>query len=91
MSAPRGLARPDTHGETQVSPGEQPGGTRQLAPPGSPNIDILVIDERETVTAAIQAKARTPGVNLGWPLNKSHLTIRPFDDGLDADGDRNVR
>jgi hypothetical protein len=41
-----------------------------LAPPGTPTIDILVLDPNQTVIATVQVKARNVG--RGWRMSAKH-------------------
>jgi len=41
-----------------------------LAPPGSPTVDVLVMNPDETVIATLQVKTRTYG--SGWAMNEKH-------------------
>ena len=43
-----------------------------LAPPGSPTIDVLVMNPNETVIATLQVKARTYGPDGGWHMSVKH-------------------
>ena len=45
-----------------------------LAPPGSPNIDILVSDPSTHLLATIQVKSRAKGRDGGWSINPQRLT-----------------
>jgi hypothetical protein len=46
-----------------------------LAPPGSPTVDILVLDPNETVIATLQVKTTTVGVEHGWPMSVKNETF----------------
>jgi hypothetical protein len=46
-----------------------------LAPPGTPTIDILVLDYSETVIATVQVKTRKAGARSGWVMGVKHETV----------------
>jgi hypothetical protein len=47
-----------------------------LAPPGTPEVDVLVLStDGESVAAAIQVKTRTYGTDGGWHMNVKHESI----------------
>ena len=47
-----------------------------LAPPGTPEVDVLVLStDGERVAATIQVKTRTRGGEGGWQLNVKHESI----------------
>jgi hypothetical protein len=46
-----------------------------LAPPGSPDVDILVLSPDQTVVASVQVKTRTYGRDQGWHMSKKHEDI----------------
>lgn len=49
-----------------------------LAPANAPSVDILVLNEDETIAAALQVKTRTYGSDGGWHMKKIHETlVRP--------------
>lgn len=54
----------------------QQGLLASLAPPGSPDVDILVLSPDQTVVASIQVKTRTYGRDRGWHMGKKHESIR---------------
>jgi hypothetical protein len=43
-----------------------------LAPPGSPTVDVLVLNPDETVIATLQVKTRTVGRDKGWQMSEKH-------------------
>ena len=47
-----------------------------LAPPGTPTIDLLVLDYRETVSATVQVKTRMAGSRPGWVMGVKQQTGR---------------
>lgn len=47
-----------------------------LAPPGVPEVDILVLDSPHDIVAGIQVKTRTKGADGGWPMRAKHEGIR---------------
>jgi hypothetical protein len=47
-----------------------------LAPPGVPEVDILILDQHKTVRAGIQVKTRTRGTDRRWHMSKKHEDIR---------------
>jgi hypothetical protein len=46
-----------------------------LAPPGVPEVDILVLDAHREVAASIQVKTRTIGLDQGWACQPKHESI----------------
>jgi hypothetical protein len=46
-----------------------------LAPPGAPNVDILVLATDESAIASVQVKTRNYGADGGWHMNVKHETI----------------
>jgi hypothetical protein len=46
-----------------------------LAPPGSPDVDILVLSSDQTVVASLQVKTRTYGPDQGWHMSEKHEEI----------------
>src|ERR1041385_5929234 len=49
-----------------------------LAPRNAPSVDILVLNEDETIAATVQVKTKTYGFDGGWHMSKKHETlIRP--------------
>jgi hypothetical protein len=46
-----------------------------LAPPRTEKVDILVLSTDEQITATLQVKTSTAGLNRGWPMNAKHETI----------------
>lgn len=46
-----------------------------LAPPGSPDVDILVLSPDQTVVASVQVKTRTYGRDQGWHMSEKHEGI----------------
>lgn len=46
-----------------------------LAPPGAPDVDVLVLSADQTVIASVQVKTRTYGRDQGWHMSKKHETI----------------
>lgn len=47
-----------------------------LSPAGTPEVDILVVDEIANVQVGLQVKTRTRGTDGGWHLQKRHEEIR---------------
>lgn len=47
-----------------------------LAPTNAPTVDILVLNEDETIAATIQVKTRTYGSDGGWHMKKKHETLK---------------
>ena len=47
-----------------------------LAPPGVPEVDILVLDSPHDIVAGIQVKTRTKGADGGWHMRAKHEGIR---------------
>jgi len=47
-----------------------------LAPPGVPEVDILVLDSPHAIVAGIQVKTRTKGTDGGWHMGAKHEGIR---------------
>lgn len=43
-----------------------------LAPNNAPSVDILVLNEDETIAASIQVKTRTYGADGGWHMKSKH-------------------
>jgi hypothetical protein len=50
------------------------------APPGVPEVDILVLDAHHQVSASVQVKTRTRGADRGWACQPKHESIE--DPGL---------
>ena len=50
-----------------------------LAPPGVPEVDILVLDAHHQVAASIQVKTRTIGADQGWHMQPKHESIEDPD------------
>lgn len=49
-----------------------------LAPTNAPSVDILVLNEDETIAATIQVKTRTYGADGGWHMKAKHeRLLRP--------------
>ena len=49
-----------------------------LAPTNAPTVDILVLNEDETIAATIQVKTRTYGSDGGWHMKAKHEgLVRP--------------
>lgn len=49
-----------------------------LAPTNAPSVDILVLNEDETIAATIQVKTRTYGSDGGWHMKEKHESlVRP--------------
>jgi hypothetical protein len=49
-----------------------------LAPTNAPTVDILVLNEDETIAATIQVKTRTYGSDGGWHMKAKHESlVRP--------------
>lgn len=49
-----------------------------LAPTNAPTVDILVLNEDETIAATIQVKTRTYGGDGGWHMKAKHENfVRP--------------
>jgi hypothetical protein len=46
-----------------------------LAPPGSPDVDILVLSSDQTIVASLQVKTRTYGPDQGWHMSEKHEGI----------------
>jgi hypothetical protein len=46
-----------------------------LAPPGSPDVDILVLSPDQTVMASVQVKTQTYGRDQGWHMSEKHEAI----------------
>jgi hypothetical protein len=46
-----------------------------LAPRNAKDLDILVLDNKETIVAAVQVKARRVGADGGWPMRPHHATL----------------
>ena len=53
----------------------QQGMLASLAPPGSPDVDILVLSPDQTVVASVQVKTRTYGRDQGWHMSEKHEGI----------------
>ena len=47
-----------------------------LAPPGVPEVDIIVLDQHQVVRVGIQVKARTKGRDGGWHMRRKHQGLR---------------
>jgi len=49
-----------------------------LAPRNAPSVDILVLNEDETIASTLQVKTRTYGRDGGWHMSLKHETlVRP--------------
>jgi hypothetical protein len=46
-----------------------------LAPRNAKDLDILVLDNKETIVAAVQVKARRVGADGGWPMRPHHASL----------------
>lgn len=53
----------------------QQGMLASLAPPGSPDVDVLVLSPDQAVMASVQVKTRTFGRDQGWHMSKKHEGI----------------
>jgi hypothetical protein len=45
------------------------------APPGTPDVDLLVLQSDQTVVASLQVKTRTYGADKGWHMSLKHESI----------------
>lgn len=47
-----------------------------LPPAGTPDVDLLIVDEGAAVITSLQVKTRTTGADGGWHMKVKHETLR---------------